>query len=233
MHFFAQAIHAAVAEDRAAEHRVGLAAIERHAEVPGLDALVPVAPDVGDVAVLFGEDHEVRLLPLRVVLFTRVTPLSIRHARARRDAVRAGRATPVQAVVAIDNRHLRAGDGRGTVQTRHEHQGVLRTVLDRHSRGSSPARGTRARAERSASRSGSTRRSRRPSTRGRCLSRRAPSPRRGRVTECDRWSRRASGRRDRPAASSRTPASACEWSASDRRSPGAPPTASPRTGSCA
>jgi hypothetical protein len=64
MNLFSQPIHAAVAEHRTAQHRLGLAAIEGNAEVPRLDPLVPVVGDIRDVTILLSEHEEVRPLPV-------------------------------------------------------------------------------------------------------------------------------------------------------------------------
>ena len=134
VHLFAQPIDSAIAEDGAAQHWLGLAAIEIHTEVPGLDPLVPVAADVGDVAIFLGQDDEVGLLPLGVALVAGVTPFEIRDPRTGRDAVGAGRAAPVDAVVAVHDRYLCAGNRRGSVEAGDKHQGVLGAVLDCHAK---------------------------------------------------------------------------------------------------
>ena len=58
VHLLAQPVDAAVGEDRAAQQRLRLLEVEVDAEAPGLDAFVPVAADVGDVAVLLRRDQE-------------------------------------------------------------------------------------------------------------------------------------------------------------------------------
>ena len=132
VHLFAQPIDSAIAEDGAAQHRLGFTAIEIHTEVPRLDPFVPVAADVGDVAIFLGQDDEVGLLPLGVVLFAGVTAFAIRDPRAGRDAVSAGRAAPVDAVVAVDDRYLCAGNRRRIIEAGDKDQGVLGAVLDCH-----------------------------------------------------------------------------------------------------
>src|SRR6185436_7043917 len=52
MDLFPEAVDAAVAEHGPAQERPGLGQVEARTERPGLDALVPVAADVGRVAVL-------------------------------------------------------------------------------------------------------------------------------------------------------------------------------------
>ena len=61
MHLLAQLVDAAIAEDRAAKQRLRLVQIVACAERVRLDAFVPVAADVRDVAVLGRSDDELEL----------------------------------------------------------------------------------------------------------------------------------------------------------------------------
>ena len=124
MHLFAESIHAAVAEHRASEHRRASREIERHPELPRHHPFVPVAADVGDVAVLFGEDDEREL---------RTSSSSSRERRGRRDRdARRRRSFRSRALwlSSLTIETLRAGDGLAVIQARHEDQRVLRAVLD-------------------------------------------------------------------------------------------------------
>ena len=64
MDFLAELVDAAIGEHGAAQQRIGLLEIEVSAELPRQDAVVPVAADVGDVAVLLGRHDEGELGPV-------------------------------------------------------------------------------------------------------------------------------------------------------------------------
>ena len=123
MDLLAEFVDAAVGEHRAAQQRVGLLEIQVEAVLPRQDAVVPVAAGVGGVAVLLGHRDERELVPV----------VGIAQARLRRDrhAVGAGGPRPHRLAVRHDQRHLRADYRRRGVEARHEHERILRTVLDR------------------------------------------------------------------------------------------------------
>ncbi len=122
---FAEAVDAAIGEHRAAQQRVLLGGVIADAELPRVDAFGPVRAEVGEVAVLLGRHQE---LELRLVPALRAAQ---RQRRRDGHAVGVGRAGPGDLVLERDERDLGAFDRRGVVEARHEHQRVLRAVLDR------------------------------------------------------------------------------------------------------
>src|SRR5204863_2689276 len=96
--------------------------IESVPEVPRLDAFVPVAAEVCDVAVFLSDDDEFQL-----VHFAGIT----RRAWRNRHAVGPGNAAPLFSFVdRRDERHAGAWYRLAVVETRDEHKRVLRAVLD-------------------------------------------------------------------------------------------------------
>ena len=87
VHLLAEPVDAAIGEDRAAQQRLRLVEVERDAELPRQDAFVPVAADVGDVAVLLRRDDERELPPV-------ARRRAARRLRARSRRRRAGGAGP-------------------------------------------------------------------------------------------------------------------------------------------
>ncbi len=119
----AQPVHAAIAEDGAAEHRLRLGQVEVVSEIPRQNAFVPVAAHISDVVVLLRRDDEGELPP----------PFGIAQRRlgGEGNAVSAGGPRPEHHVVGRDDGDARARHGIPGIQPRDEHQGVLRTVLHR------------------------------------------------------------------------------------------------------
>ena len=126
MDLFAQAVDAAIGEDRAAQQRVLLGRVVADAELPGLDAFGPVRPDVRDVAVLLGRRPGTRTS-------SRTSASGRAAAAPGAIATPSALVVPVHATlfssVTIETRG--ALDRRGVVEARDEHQRVLRAVLDR------------------------------------------------------------------------------------------------------
>ena len=122
MHLLPQLVDAAIAEDRAPEQRTRLVQVKASAKREGFDALVPIAADVRQVAILRGRDDEGEFPPMPVVAKPK--------RRRQRDALIVCAARPRHAVVQPDDRHVGAADRRTRVEARHERQGVLRAVLD-------------------------------------------------------------------------------------------------------
>ena len=122
VYLLAELVDAAVGEDGSAQQRLCFVEVEFHAVVPRQHAFVPVAADVGDVAVLLGHDDEGEGLPV----------VRIAQPRLRRDdgTVVASGARPRRTAVGTDDRHLRARNRRGVVEPCHEDECVLRAVLD-------------------------------------------------------------------------------------------------------
>ena len=119
----AQLVDAAIGEDAAAQQRVALVQVREGVEIPGQDALVPVAAHIRDVAVLLGRDQEREPIPVLRIAQRRVG----RH----RDPVGAGRAAPERLVVGAHDRHSGASHGRARIESGHEHERVQRAVFHR------------------------------------------------------------------------------------------------------
>ena len=121
MDLFAELVDAAVGEDGAAQKRVGFLEVEVQAVFPGQHAVVPVAADVRDVAVLLGRDDKGELGPV-----ARIAEPGLRR---EGDAVGAGGARPLRAAVGLDDGDAGARHRRSVVEARDEQQRVLRAVL--------------------------------------------------------------------------------------------------------
>ena len=122
MHLFAELVHAAVGEDCAAQQRAGFRQVVPRAERVRFDPFVPVAADVGDIAILRGGDDEGEL--------PGIAGAAEWCLRREGDAVVVGPARPEHAVVETHDRHVGARDRYAVVETRDEDERVLRAVFD-------------------------------------------------------------------------------------------------------
>src|SRR5439155_20657981 len=118
---FPELVDAAVAEHRSAEQRLGLPEVEGAPEGPGLDALVPVAPHVGHVAVLLGRDQEAEL--------PRALRIAQRKSGGEGGPVASRRPRPPHVVVEAANGDPSALHRGGVGEPRDEDQRVLGAVL--------------------------------------------------------------------------------------------------------
>ena len=145
MNFLAEFVDAAIGEQFPAKKILRFGDVVIDSERPGLDAFVPVAPDVCEIAVFFCRDDEQeapRLVP-RVVFFlvgvgrrellffpVRFGQLKPQFVlRSHRDAIAVGAAPPEDLVVLRADRDVGTRDWPALVESGDEDEDVFRAVL--------------------------------------------------------------------------------------------------------